>query len=63
MTFKTKFRIGREIMHNGFVHSIDSVQITVSARSKEILYRLVSIYGRILATEAELIVQNVVEGC
>jgi hypothetical protein len=63
MTFKTKFKIGQKVVHNGLFHTIDGLEITVTAISKEIIYNMVSAFGRILATEAKLITQNVVEGC
>lgn len=59
MTFKTKFRIGQEVNHNGLFHTIEGVQITVTAFTKEIIYNIVSAFGRMIATEAELVTQNI----
>jgi hypothetical protein len=57
MTFKTKFKIGQEVLHEGAMHTIDFVYIHVGRSFREIAYFLSDIHD-FNVSEAVLLKDN-----
>ena len=58
MTFKTKFKIGQEVVYNGIIHMIIRVDLSVTEYSKLISYTLDNALGRKVVSQDDLIEQN-----